>query len=83
MTVVDYNRAQELISSVKRLNETLAIIKACKIGPDVIFGTSYRSAKIGMVADSGILDAVKTLFTAHLEERIADLEKEFEELGRV
>lgn len=83
MTKKDYERARQLMYHRADLTKALDEIKSCEMGSDVFFGTSYHSARIGTVADSGILEAVKTLLTAHLEERIADLDKEFEELGSV
>lgn len=83
MTLEEFDRARQLMGRRADLTQALDTIKACKMDADVIFGTSYRCVRVGQVAASGILDVVKTLLTAHLEERIADLDKEFEELGSV
>lgn len=83
MTYEDFKRAGQLMAYRTDLIRTLNSVKACEIGADIVFGRATRPAQIGAVANTGILEAVKTLLTAHLEERIADLDKEFEELGGV
>lgn len=83
MTYEDFKRAEQLMAYRTDLMRTLATVRACEIGADIVFGRAAHPAKIGAAANTGILEAVKTLLTAHLEERIADLDEEFEELGGV
>lgn len=81
MTFDTYKRACELMEHRARLTNARDTIKRITPNGNMKIGDSYISVPLTGIADTSMLDMVKTMLLTHMETKLAAVDAEFQALG--